>query len=93
MATVIALNARAQEKEMSSQSSITGEEIHNRFHYHKPSEEGAATHQILSAQYENLAHVIDQTCPEGREKSLAMTSLETSKFWASAAVARNPDTR
>lgn len=36
---------------------------------------------------------IEAVCPDGREKSLAITNLEMAKFWASAAVARNPETR
>ena len=76
-----------------SKSSLTGEEIHDRFHYHAPSEDGVLRHQELSTRYENTAHIIDVICPPGREKSLATTKLEESKFWASAAVARNPETR
>ena len=78
---------------MSDRSSILGTELYSRFHYHEPSIQGATYHLKLSGNYENLAHVIDNACPAGREKSLAMTKLEESKFWASAAIARNPETR
>ncbi len=77
----------AQEKMMSD------EEVESRFHYHAPSGDGVKRHALLSQSYVNLAHLINTVLPNGREKSLAMTELETSKFWASAAVARNPDTR
>ncbi len=78
---------------MKDYSSFTGEEIRNRFNYHPPGDEGKARHECLSLHLENVAHIVDQTCPASREKSLAMTRLEEAKFWASAAVARNPETR
>lgn len=36
--------------------------------------------------------VVESTVPEGREKSLAFTNIEQAKMWASAGVARNPET-
>jgi hypothetical protein len=69
------------------------DEISDRFHYHKPSEQGTARHQRLSSSFVQIADVVNAACPEGREKSLALTKLEEAKFWASAAVARNPETR
>ena len=35
-----------------------------------------------------LGGVIDARCPDGREKSLALTKLEEVMFWADAAIAR-----
>lgn len=72
--------------------SLTDEEICNRFNYHRPGEEGIARHAMLSELFEALARRVDEICPPGREKSLAFTHLETAKFNASAAVARNPET-
>ena len=71
----------------------TDEEINDRFHYHAPSEKGIGTHAALSAAYSQLGRMVNDLIPNGREKSLAMTHLEESKMWASAAVARNPRTR
>lgn len=71
----------------------TDEEINDRFYYHKPSEAGIGTHAALSTAYASLGHQVNLLTPNSREKSLAMTHLEMSKFWASAAVARNPETR
>ena len=36
-----------------------------------------------------LAYLIDSTCPDSREKSLAMTKLEECVMWANAGIARN----
>ena len=72
---------------------MTGEDIRNRFTYHAPSPEGVDRHAALSDNFVSMAGLVDSICPDGREKSLAMTKLEEAKFWASAAVARNPKTR
>jgi len=69
------------------------DELEHRFFYHQPSPGGVARHRALSVQFTQLADQVDTICPPGREKSLAFTKLEEAKFWASAAVARNPETR
>lgn len=68
-------------------------DITNRFTYHQPSGEGIMRHASLSHGFCHLASMVNEVCPRGREHSLALTKLEEAKFWASAAVARNPETR
>ena len=72
---------------------MTNAEIINRFVYHAPSTEGVKRHADLSAAFVELALVVDRICPFSREKSIVLTKLEEAKFFASAAVARNPGTR
>lgn len=36
-----------------------------------------------------LGHAIIDTCPDSREKSLALTQLEQTVMWAVASIARN----
>lgn len=72
---------------------MTTEEIKDRFTYHAPSPDGVTRHAALSMAFIALAELVDETCKDGREKSLALTKLEEAKFWASAGVARNPETR
>jgi hypothetical protein len=36
-----------------------------------------------------MATIIENTCPESREKSLAITNLEQAVMWANASIARN----
>ena len=72
---------------------MTDKEIRDRFTYHTPSQEGIYRHAGLSDAMMSAASAVELICPSGREKSLAMTNLEQAKFWASAAVARNPETR
>lgn len=61
--------------------------------YHSPSEEGANRHKILSSIFTKMLYDIDALMPDGREKAIAKTKLEEAKMWASAGVARNPETR
>lgn len=71
----------------------TDEELRERLSYHPPSPEGVQCHAALTEAFLDLAKIVRDICPAGRELSLALTYLETAKFNASAAVARNPDTR
>lgn len=72
---------------------MSTEEIRERFHYQAPSLEGVERHAELSEAFTVLAILVDDLCPDGRAKSLALTKLEEAKFWSSAAVARDPITR
>ena len=46
-------------------------------------------HQLIRGVIKDAAAIIDHECPDGREKSLALTKLEESMFWAHASIARN----
>lgn len=72
---------------------LSSDEIDDRMRYHPPSQAGILRHQALSERLGDALRAIEAVCPDGREKSLAITNLEMAKFWASAAVARNPETR
>jgi hypothetical protein len=65
------------------------DDIAHRFAYHAPdTDQRVHAHTELRAACRHLAYTIDDLCPEGREKSLAMTKVEEAMFWANAAVAR-----
>lgn len=72
---------------------MSTDEIKERFHYHSPSLDGVQRHAELSDAFVSIAVLVDDICPDSREKSLVLTKLEEAKFWASAAVARDPVTR
>ena len=72
---------------------MTLEEITEKFTYHKATPNGTISHHKLSAAFIQLAIAVDEICPDGREKALAITNLQQAKMWASAAVAINPKTR
>ena len=43
----------------------------------------------IRARARQLAHLIDDSCPDSRERSLAFTKLEEAVMWANAAIVRN----
>lgn len=68
-------------------------DLHNRvendFNYHQPTDEKVTAHQLVREKCVDLAHDLINTVPEGRELSLALTSLEQVMMWANAGIARN----
>jgi hypothetical protein len=64
-------------------------DIANRFAFHAAStEEKRAEHGSIRGRCAELAHWLNEALPDGREKSLAITELETVMCWANAAAAR-----
>lgn len=70
---------------------LSGEEIQNRFGYHKATFDGpdatAPKHQIVRAEFQALAHKMEALLPEGRAKSVMFTELENASMWANKAIA------
>jgi len=63
--------------------------IDNAFIYHAPKNDQADRYVRIRAMGHGLAVLINDVCPDSREKSLAMTKLEESIMWANASIARN----
>jgi hypothetical protein len=64
-------------------------DIANRFDFHAATtEEKRNEHTSIRQACRRLADELNERLPEGREKALAITNLETVMFWANAAVAR-----
>ena len=63
-------------------------ELDNRFTYHAPKEGQPEIYGNIRNKAKELATLINEVCPESREKALAMTELENSVFWANACIAR-----
>lgn len=57
--------------------------------YHKPSPEGHARITELREAFSEVAKVIEKACPNSRQKSVAITELETAAMWAIKAVVFN----
>ena len=72
---------------------LNEEQINDRVSYHAPSPAGVDRHAELSAAFADIMKVVSEVVPEGREQSIVFTNLEQAKMWASAGVARNPETR
>ncbi|MCS1393586.1 hypothetical protein NXZ77_18610 [Lysinibacillus boronitolerans] len=64
-------------------------QIENNFMYHAPKEGQTEKYEAIRDKAKELAHMIDELCPNSREKSVAMTNLETAVMWANASIARN----
>lgn len=61
----------------------------NRFTYHAPQNGQPEMYQQLRETAHDLACLINDMCPESREKSLAITNLEQAVMWANASIARS----
>jgi len=57
--------------------------------YYKPSDDGLTRINELREKFSELQQVIDRVCPASRQKSVAITELETSAMWAIKAVVFN----
>lgn len=67
-------------------------DIQNRFEFHPATtEEKRAEHGSIRDACYRAAIRINSKCPDGREKSLAITHLEEAMFWGNAAIARATD--
>jgi hypothetical protein len=64
------------------------EDLLNRFTYHPPKQERGPDFVALRDMAHKFASLINCSCPEGREKSLAVTKVEEAVMWANAAIVR-----
>jgi hypothetical protein len=63
--------------------------ISNIFTYHPPFGTQQSRYILIREDAKVLAHAINNSCPESREKSLAITSLQQTVMWANASIAIN----
>lgn len=64
-------------------------DIEHRFAFHAATtEEKRNAHTSIRTSCFAIATHINEVCPDGREKSLAITHLEEAMFWGNAALAR-----
>lgn len=59
------------------------------FTYHAPKRGQPEKYTVIRDTAKGLAMVINDNCPDSREKSLAITKLEECVMWANASIARN----
>ncbi|MYR46608.1 hypothetical protein [Streptomyces sp. SID5910] len=68
---------------------MSPEDIEHRFAFHAATtNEKRDAHTSVRQHCRRLADHINETCPDGREKSLAITAIEEAMFWGNAALAR-----
>ncbi|ONK10369.1 hypothetical protein [Streptomyces sp. MP131-18] len=67
-------------------------DIEHRFAFHAASrQEKRDEHTSARQAIRQAADRINELCPDGREKALAIIKLEEAMFWANAAIARSVD--
>lgn len=64
-------------------------DVNNIFTYHAPISDQLDRYSDIREKAKNLAKLLLEYCPHSRERSLALTKLEESVFWANASIARN----
>lgn len=68
------------------------EDIAHRFAFHAATtDEKRDAHTSVRQQCRQLADALNESLPEGREKSLAITHLEETMMWSNAAIARQKE--
>lgn len=68
---------------------MTNEDLINRFMHHVPKAGQPQIYSAIRQKALEFAQLINEKCPESREKSLAITKLEEVMFFANASVARS----
>ena len=68
---------------------MTNPQIENNFKYHSPKEGQPEKYTAIREKAKELAYLIEKECPASREKSVAITNLETAVMWANSSIARN----
>ena len=66
---------------------MTTEQIHELFTYHAPKPGQPEKYQALREKAKELALLINELCPESREKSVAITQLQLANMAANSAIA------
>lgn len=64
-------------------------EIEKAFSYHAPKGNQPEKYEAIRERAKELAYLIEELCPNSREKSLSKTNLEQAMMWANASIARN----
>lgn len=89
------LRSRGSEKMMADSACVTESadevlkrRIENDFSYHRPTEEMLPKFALLRGRGKELAHLIRELVPDGRERCIALTRLEEVIMHANAGIAR-----
>jgi len=61
----------------------------NNYCYHTPKSDQQERYVSLREKARELAKLFLENCLPSRERSIALTELETAMFWANASIARN----
>lgn len=70
---------------------LSRDEMNRRFTYHPPKDGDVLLYECIRHIARDFAMCVNDLCPDGREKSIAMTHLEDAVMWANASIARRQD--
>lgn len=62
-------------------------ELNNRFSYHPASGDTAPRYAEVRQAFLELAKFVDDAVPDGRDKALALTELQSAMHWTNSAIA------
>ena len=65
------------------------DDLTKRFTYHAPKDGQPQKYEEIRAKALEFSLLVNELCPDSREKSLSITKLEESVMWANASIARN----
>lgn len=68
---------------------MSNPQIDQRFTYHPPKPGQPERYERIRNAAKEFAELIVAECPDSRERSVALTKLETSVMFANAAIARH----
>lgn len=80
------LNTYCREKTGGARLSMNNQ-IEEMFSYHSPKEGQQEKYEALREKAKELAYLIEEVCPVSREKSIAITNLQTTVMMANASIA------
>lgn len=63
------------------------QDLENIFTYHHPFGNLPGYYESIRNSAKEFAYIINEVCPDSREKSLAITNLQQAVMWANAAIA------
>ena len=66
-----------------------GDNFDRKFKYHEVKEGQDEKYNNIRATAKQFALLIEQSVPDSREKSLAITKVEEAMMWANSGIARN----
>lgn len=65
------------------------EKIENNFTYHEPKGDQNNRYEKLRENAKQLSYLIENLCPESKEKEIAILKLKECIMWANASIAIN----
>lgn len=66
---------------------LSDADLRERYYYHRPTPASVVLHDRVNAALFEVAKILRDSVPPGREASVAQTKLQEVRFWANAGIA------